>query len=124
MEGAVDGKQSDVVTQQAAKLQPEFTAAEQIFGAVKRSAAGRLAQAARSHAASIERAITAGDWAAASEAVRALSQQCQSCHSSQRQGRRMGPTASKCRDPVEVRLFPNSRRPGIVKGAQIQIWFI
>jgi len=25
----------------------------------------------------------------------------------------MGPTASQCRDPVEVRLFPNSRRPGI-----------
>lgn len=25
----------------------------------------------------------------------------------------MGPTASKCRDPVEVRLFPNARRPGI-----------
>ena len=90
LEGAVDGKQPDVVTQQAAKLQPEFTAAEQIFGAVKRSAAAEMAQTARSHAASIERAVTASDWAAASDAVRALNQQCQGCHSSQRQAQEDG----------------------------------
>ena len=90
MEGAVEGKQSGVVTQQAAKLQPEFTAAEQIFGAVKRSAAAELAQAARGHAASIERAVTAADWAAVGEAYRALNQQCQHCHSSQRQAQEDG----------------------------------
>jgi len=90
MEGAVEGKQSGVVTQQAAKLQPEFTAAEQIFDGVKRTAAAELAQTARSHAASIERAVTAADWAAVGDAVRALNQQCQRCHTSQRQAQEDG----------------------------------
>lgn len=90
MDGALEVKQSGVVAQQAVKLQPEFAAAEQIFAAAKRSAAAELAQAARSDASSIERAITAGDWAATSEAVRALNQQCQSCHRSQRQAQEDG----------------------------------
>ena len=90
LEGAVEGKESGVVTRHAANLQPEFTAAEQIFGAVKRSAAAELAQAARGHAASIEQAVRAADWAAVSDSVRALNQQCQRCHSSQRQAQEDG----------------------------------
>jgi hypothetical protein len=85
LEGAIDVKQADVVTSQAARLQPAFAEAAQIFGTVHRMAAADLARTAGGHAASLEKAAMAADWTAASDAFRALRQQCQSCHTTQRQ---------------------------------------
>jgi hypothetical protein len=85
LEGAIDVKQADVVTAQAAKLQPAFAEAAQIFGTAQRMPAADLARAASGHAASLEKAATAADWVAAGDAFRALRQQCQSCHKTQRQ---------------------------------------
>jgi hypothetical protein len=85
LEGAVEAKQADAATQQAMKLQPAFTEVATIWGSVTRPAAAELARAARDHAAALERAVAKGDWAVAADAVAALTQSCERCHSSHRQ---------------------------------------
>lgn len=85
LENAAEAKQAEMVTQQAVKLQPAFAEVAGIWGVVEQPAAAELARAAREHAATIERAVAAGDWPTAGSAVAALNQSCESCHRTHRQ---------------------------------------
>lgn len=80
LRAAADEGKSDLVAQQAAKLQPAFLKTEAIWDDLGQSAGGQWARDAQDQIATIQHTAAAGDWDRAKYAATKLNQLCANCH--------------------------------------------
>jgi hypothetical protein len=84
LQAAAKDSNVDGVAESAVKLQPAFTDVEAIWEDLGQTAAAEWARSARDSAASIEKAVAAGNWDGAKSSAQALNRLCQNCHGSYR----------------------------------------
>jgi hypothetical protein len=84
LQSAAKETNADGVAQNAVKLQPAFADVETIWEDLGQVAAAEWARTARDSAASIEKAVSAGNWDAAKSSAQALNRLCQNCHGAYR----------------------------------------
>jgi cytochrome c556 len=81
---AAQGSKADEVKTNLAVIAPAFAQAESVLGDLRHAAAAQATEA-RAQVASIETALTAGNWDAVKSSAAALNQTCQSCHAAHRE---------------------------------------
>ena len=81
---AVDGSKADVVSQNLTVLKQAFTQTEAFWKSRNVAEAMAIAQDARRHAESVEKAVAASDWDAAKKSAAALNGTCGTCHAAYR----------------------------------------
>ena len=84
LQAAVKDSNGDVVSGNAAKLQPAFTQTEEIWEDLGQVAASEWARTARDHADAIARAAANGNWDSVKISAVALNRLCQNCHGAYR----------------------------------------
>jgi hypothetical protein len=82
---AAQESKTDVVIENAAKLQAAFSETEAIWMSLSVGPAVKMSLDARGQAASIATAVAAGNWDDVKTSAAALNQTCQSCHAAHRE---------------------------------------
>jgi hypothetical protein len=80
LRAAADDAKVDLVSQQAARLQPALLRAESIWDDLGQSSASQWARDSQDQVAAIQHAASAGNWDTAKYAATKLNQLCTNCH--------------------------------------------
>jgi hypothetical protein len=80
LRAAADDAKADLVSQQAARLQPALLRAESIWDDLGQSSASQWARDSQDQVAAIQHAASAGNWDTAKYGATKLNQLCTNCH--------------------------------------------